>query len=94
MNEDADLELLLSRATLDVHQAAKIAKCHPDTLRKMAADRLVPATKIGRAWVFPAKQFLQWIELRCPRVVTPPGSLLGGSTLAARLAARRTQRAR
>lgn len=51
-------------STLDILQAAYVAKCHPDTLRKMAKAGDVPATKIGRAWVFPEALLHGWIEKR------------------------------
>jgi len=76
---------------LDVHQAAAEAKCHPDTLRKMAKAGEVPATKIGRAWVFPAHLLQQWIDERC-HSTDAPGAPSGGSALAARLASQRAQR--
>ncbi len=79
-------------STLDVHQAALLTKCHPDTLRKMAKAREVPATKIGRAWVFSARLLHEWIEARCSAAVDTCGEPLDGSGLAERLARRRAQR--
>jgi len=55
----------MDRYTLQ--QAADSALCHPDTLRKLAAAREVPATKIGRRWVFDRKQFDRWLRDRCLR---------------------------
>src|SRR5688572_20359865 len=51
--------------TYDLDEAAKIAKVHRDTLRKMAARREVPGTKIGRARIFPVHLFDSWIEKQC-----------------------------
>lgn len=48
---------------LDVDEAAARAKCHPDTMRKLAAAREVPATKIGRRWVFPEHLLQEWMRL-------------------------------
>src|SRR5581483_1214208 len=76
---------------LDVHQAAAEAKCHPDTLRKMAKAGEVPACKIGRAWVFAEELFQQWINARCLSTNVRPAES-GGSGLAARLASQRARR--
>lgn len=51
--------------TLNLEEAAELTKCHPSTLRRMAAARQVPATKVGRAWIFSARLLLEWIEERC-----------------------------
>src|SRR5437588_3481003 len=77
--------------TYGLREAAKLARCHPDTLRKLARAREVPATKIGREWVFSVQLLNDWIEERC-RSITVPGAPTGTSGLAARLAARLAQR--
>src|SRR5438132_14432915 len=48
--------------TLGLEEAARLARCHPDTLRKLAKARVVPATKIGREWVFHREVFQEWID--------------------------------
>jgi excisionase family DNA binding protein len=78
------------RETLDIHEAAELTKCHPDTLRKMAKAREVPSTKIGRAWVFSTALLQQWIDARCrAAAVTRDNSLkddvTGGRALVAQL---------
>jgi excisionase family DNA binding protein len=80
-----------SVSTLDILQAAHVAKCHPDTLRKMAKAGEVPATKIGRAWVFPADLLEDWIKSKCPSIAAHAVPS-GGSGLAERLARARAQR--
>src|SRR5213082_239775 len=77
--------------TYGLQDAAKLARCHPDTLRKLACAGVVPATKVGRPWLFPAQLFNEWIENRC-RSITVPGAPTGTSGLAARLVARLAQR--
>lgn len=49
-------------STLRLQAAAERCGCHPDTLRKLAHAREVPATKIGRAWVFPISLLDAWLE--------------------------------
>jgi excisionase family DNA binding protein len=51
--------------TYGLRDAARLARCHPDTLRKLAHAGIVPATKIGRPWLFPIHLFNQWIENQC-----------------------------
>lgn len=51
--------------TYGLREAATIARVHYQTLRKMAALGQAPATKIGRAWVFPCHLFDSWIENKC-----------------------------
>src|SRR5256885_346958 len=72
--------------TFGLEEAARLARCHPDTLRKLAAAREVPGTKVGREWVFSAQLFQEWLDNRC-RSIDVPGARSGGSALGARLAA-------
>lgn len=49
--------------TLDVHQAAALARMHPDTMRKMMKAGEVPgAIKPGRAWVIREEDFNAWVR--------------------------------
>lgn len=79
--------------TYDIKEAAAIAKVHPHTLRKMASKKRVPATKIGRAWVFPVHMFDSWIENKCLSTAAPAPQTGGAKypSLAMRLANRRKQ---
>lgn len=80
--------------TYTLEQAAEIAKVHKDTLRKMAFKRKVPATKIGRKWVFPAHLLEDWIESKClstDEAARPTGGARFQS-LATRLASQRKQK--
>lgn len=80
---------------LTLEEAAAFVHCHPDTLRKLAADGQCPAaTKIGRAWIFPEHLLQRWVDQRCESTATAgaASSLTGGQRLAARLAARRKER--
>src|SRR5688572_16083486 len=80
--------------TYDLNEAAKITKVHKDTLRKMAFKKEVPATKIGRRWVFPAHLLDAWIENKCLST-DEKAPLIGGArfqSLATRLASQRKQK--
>jgi hypothetical protein len=82
-------------SNLDIKEAAARAKCHPDTLRKLAADLSnpdrPPGVKIGRPWVFPEELFQKWIDNQCLSINVQDHPS-GGSALAAKLAVRRAQR--
>jgi excisionase family DNA binding protein len=50
--------------TLDVAQAAELCKCSQKLLSALARAGAVPATKVGRRWVFPARLLQEWIDDR------------------------------
>lgn len=51
--------------TIGLKEAAALLRCHPDTVRKMAKARELPAAKVGRAWVFYTESLLRWLQERC-----------------------------
>jgi excisionase family DNA binding protein len=51
-------------ATLDLNQAADLCKCSTRLLRQLASAGTIPATKVGRKWVFPTRLLQEWIEER------------------------------
>ena len=48
--------------TLDIEEAARFLKCHPDTVREYAASGDLPAAKVGRAWVFVDVDLVDWLR--------------------------------
>jgi len=76
---------------LTLEEAARRVHCHPDTLRKMAAAREVPSTKIGRGWLFNEELLNEWIRKRC-LCTNDLIQDFGGSRLATIIATRRKQR--
>lgn len=50
--------------TLDLSQAAELCKCSTRLLRQLAGAGTIPATKVGRKWVFPTRLLQEWIEER------------------------------
>ena len=50
--------------TLDLAEAAQLCKCSTSRLRTLARMGAVPATKVGRQWVFPARLLQEWIDER------------------------------
>lgn len=49
--------------TLDIHQAAALAKCHPETMRKMMKARVAPGARIGRKWIIDEPTLQEWLRL-------------------------------
>lgn len=48
--------------TIGLAEAAKLLRCSPSTVQQKAAAKEIPATKIGRAWVFVAEDLLAHIR--------------------------------
>jgi excisionase family DNA binding protein len=73
--------------TWGLKEAAAYLHVHPDTCRKLAKERTIPATKIGRAWIFMPHLLAEYVEAQClSKVEKPKGLESGGSALAAHLA--------
>lgn len=87
----SDLERLTP--TLGLKEAAKLLHCHPDSARKMAAAGKIPATKVGRTWVFHTESLLEWLEARC-KASCVRADPMSGSSLAESLRAARLERMR
>jgi len=49
---------------LDLAEAAGLLRIHPQTLKKMAIRRVLPAIKVGRLWRFRASDLEEWIDSR------------------------------
>lgn len=49
---------------LDLTEAAGLLRIHPQTLKKMAIRRTVPAIKVGRLWRFRVSDLGAWIDSR------------------------------
>jgi Helix-turn-helix domain len=65
--------------TLDLAQAAERCKCGIQRLRTLATQGVVPATKVGRRWVFSTRLLQEWIDTRAlanlrARHYSPPPS--------------------
>jgi excisionase family DNA binding protein len=59
---------------LNLEQAAKLLGLHPDTLKKKAQSRQVPAFKIGKRWWFRASLLDAWVRSKLvfrPTPITP-----------------------
>ena len=50
--------------TLDAAQAAQLCKCSVRLLSRLAKTGVIPATKVGRSWVFSARLLQEWIDDR------------------------------
>jgi Helix-turn-helix domain len=90
MNQE--VSQLDSPGTLDLGQAAELCKCGVQCLRALAVSGGVPATKVGRRWVFSTRLLQEWIDTRSianvrtrlysrpPGGVTVTRALIAGST--------------
>lgn len=58
-------------ALLSLEQAAKLLILHPDTLKKKARRREIPALKIGKSWRFRASLLDAWVQSRLISRTTP-----------------------
>jgi excisionase family DNA binding protein len=81
-------------ATLDLTQAAEFCKCSTRLLRQLASAGTLPATKVGRKWVFPTRLLQEWIEERARANVgrKPRFGAMGRTTIAQALTAGGTAR--
>ena len=51
-------------STLDLKAASQLLKVHPKTLQRLARIGVVPACKVGRAWVFVEALLLDQLTTR------------------------------
>jgi len=61
-------------ALLSLEQAANLLRLHPDTLKKKAQRREIPALKIGKRWRFRASLLDAWVRSKLishPTPITP-----------------------
>ena len=61
-------------ALLGLEQAAELLRLHPDTLKKKAQRREVPALKVGKRWRFRASLLDAWVRSKLisdPTPITP-----------------------
>ena len=49
-------------ATVDIHGAAALLKVHAQTVLDMIGEGLLPAARVGRAYVLLERDVLQYIE--------------------------------
>ncbi|MHB1678735.1 MAG: helix-turn-helix domain-containing protein [Sulfuriferula sp.] len=52
--------------TLNLEQAAELLMASPDTVRDLIRSDGLPATKVGRAWVFVDVDLIDWLRSRYP----------------------------
>jgi len=45
-------------------EAAALLRCHPETLKKMAKAKLVPAFRVGSGWRFSRMALTKWTQER------------------------------
>lgn len=93
-DSDAEISQLKVTPMLTLSEAAAMAKCGRERLRQLAAAGEVPATRVGRRWVFSQRLLLEWLEARmkAPREVKRGLYEEPGAALARHLAQQRKER--
>jgi len=69
----------MSERYLRVSEAAEYLQMHPESLRRKARRREVPAVKLGIEWRFKAAALDAWLEAGCPSQMAQP-SLFDAAT--------------
>ncbi len=65
-------ELPACEPFIDLEEAAKILKCHPNTVRKYAKQRIIPAIKLGPTWKFRASALDEWMRRQLQSTAREP----------------------
>jgi len=47
---------------LTLAEAAELLRCHPVTVKRMAAKGSIPARKLGSLWRFSRQRLIEWIQ--------------------------------
>jgi len=55
------------KPTCDVKEAAELMKTHPETVKDLIGKGVIPAAKIGRAWVIKTSDVLAHIDREVAR---------------------------
>jgi excisionase family DNA binding protein len=56
----------MAEELLSPAQAAEIARCHNDTIRRAIEAGFLPAQRVGRNWIIKRKDVEEWIEAGRP----------------------------
>lgn len=56
----------MTEELLSPAQAAEIAECHNDTIRRAIESGFLPAQRVGRNWIIKRKDVEAWIEAGRP----------------------------
>lgn len=53
---------MLQPDVMTLQEAAAFLRCHPKTLRLMAAAGRIPAVRVGRLWRFSRRRLTEWVN--------------------------------
>lgn len=56
---------------LDAPACAALLRCSVSHLNKLARQGILPASKVGRGWVFVEEDVLDWLRARSAQAITP-----------------------
>ena len=54
-------------STCNIHRAAELLYVHPKTILELIANCIIPAAKIGRAWVMKEQDVLDYLDNQITR---------------------------
>ena len=58
--------------TLSLHEAARLVRLHPETLRAWAKSGRAPGAKLGKVWRFIEEDLIDWIRTNYSPYTPPP----------------------
>lgn len=58
--------------TLSTEECATLLRCTPEHLQRLARQKVLPATKVGRDWIFVTEDILAWLRKRSAPTPTTP----------------------
>ncbi|MCX7118209.1 MAG: helix-turn-helix domain-containing protein [Legionellales bacterium] len=61
--------------TLNINHAAEFLGAHKETVRRLAANGVIPAVKIGRGWRFLQDDLVIYMRSKYARAVTSQGAV-------------------
>jgi excisionase family DNA binding protein len=47
---------------IGIGEVAEVLSVHPNSVRKMCAQGILPARKFGRCWKIHRERFLKWVD--------------------------------
>ena len=63
--------------TLDAPTCAALLCCSQSHLHRLAREGIVPATKVGRGWVFIENDIIEWVREKSAPKRTPTPKTIG-----------------
>ena len=52
----------MEKILIPIGEVAEVLSVHPNSVRKMCAQGILPARKFGRCWKIHRERFLKWVD--------------------------------